>query len=84
MVIAGPEAFAFKWGQNVKKLREINGLSRTVFAAKLGTTEATISRWESGKVTPSDHHKIRIAGLLNVDPNTIFPLPAIPFEGVAA
>lgn len=37
----------------VRKLRECTGLTQEQFAARLGVTFPTISRWENGRARPS-------------------------------
>ena len=54
--------------------REAAGLSRKEAALKIGTTTATLSRWENGIVMPNDDRKIEIAERYGVEPSTIFPL----------
>lgn len=42
---------------DVKKLREALGLSQSEFAALVGTHAMTVSKWERGKLEPSEHHQ---------------------------
>lgn len=41
----------------LKKLRGALGLSQADLAALLGTHTMTVSKWERGKLTPSEHHR---------------------------
>lgn len=47
----------------IKEIREALGLTQTEFAAKLGTTQNLVSRWESGAVRPSIDSLRAIAAL---------------------
>ena len=62
------------WGNNVTQFRKMRGLSVNDFAMALGVSQATVSRWESGKMAPRDARKVDIATVLNVDVQSIFPL----------
>lgn len=42
-----------------------NGIKQYEFAARVPTTPATVSRWLSGKATPSDDLKVRIERITN-------------------
>lgn len=42
---------------DLKTLRETLGLSQVELAALLGTHAMTVSKWERGKLEPSEHHK---------------------------
>ena len=39
-------------GTNIQYLRKINKLKQEQFAAKMGVSRQTVSRWESNEVTP--------------------------------
>lgn len=77
------------WGHNIATLRSTrkpDGTSRQSTAddsmsqADLGAllappvTQATVSRWESGRMEPRRHYKAQIADRLGVDVATVFPL----------
>jgi DNA-binding XRE family transcriptional regulator len=49
------------WGDRVKKRRAELGLSQTMFARLVGTTQQTISRIENGTLVPHDRMKVQIA-----------------------
>ncbi|WP_337906911.1 helix-turn-helix transcriptional regulator [Iningainema tapete] len=40
-------------GQFIRELRLLTGLTQEQFAASLGVTYPTISRWENGRTKPS-------------------------------
>lgn len=44
-----------KIGQNLKRFRELAGLSQDEVRAKTGIAQATLSRWETNKSQPSAH-----------------------------
>lgn len=79
-----------RWGTNITHQRELltpegnrrrNKLSPCMSQADLGNalepkvSQATVSRWESGKMEPTLARKIQIAYVLGVDPGALFPLP---------
>ena len=79
-------ALARMWGQNIRLFRvakdkrdgtpEAEGLR--AMAEYLGVAPATVSRWETGKITPRDEMKVEIAEYLEVDPRALFPLVRVP------
>ena len=40
----------------IKKLREMNGLSQAQLAKEIGTTQASVARYEKGIVFPQETH----------------------------
>ena len=54
------------FGNNLKNLRELNGLSQKNFARLIGTTQQRISEWELDKVEPTLYNIIKIVKVLNV------------------
>lgn len=76
----GTLPFPEKWGEQIRTLRELRGLTARDLAAELDVTEVSLRRWETGTRSPSDLHKIRIASFFNVDPNMLFPLPCEKWE----
>lgn len=67
-----------QWGDNIKNGRELIGFkTQQAFADRLGVTQATVSRWEAGLVSPGDDDKARIAGLLHQEVRSLFPLFAV-------
>jgi len=73
---------ARQWGINVRAFRRAHdsrtGVSPTdgmrTMAEALGVSVATVSRWETGKMTPRDELKVEIAEYLDVDVRALFPL----------
>ncbi len=53
--------------QKIKALRIQRGISQKELAAALGISYQTVSRWESGKVQPSDEHISCMASALNAE-----------------
>lgn len=79
------------WGKNIERHRLLrndegeirrNNLEDPMSQAELGAlldppvTQATVSRWEDGKMEPRLLYKIQIAQVLGVDAGTLFALPA--------
>jgi transcriptional regulator with XRE-family HTH domain len=59
---------------NIKKIRERLGLSQFKLALRFKLNIADrISRWESGKAMPSIKNIIRLAEVLEVSPDEIYP-----------
>jgi DNA-binding XRE family transcriptional regulator len=80
-----------KWGQNIRRQRTLrnsegeirhSNAEEPMSQAELGAlldppvTQATVSRWEEGKMEPRLAYKIQIAQVLGDDASTLFPLPA--------
>lgn len=51
---------------NLKKLRKVKGLSQIELAKKLGVSQETVSKWESGKVIPDIKNLISMKTIFNV------------------
>lgn len=60
------------FGYQLKKRREELGLSRAVFAERLGVTASAISNYENGLSFPKEEVMLRLFDSLEVDPNTLF------------
>ena len=54
-----------KFGDNLKMLRTINGLSQKSFAEKLSTTQQRVSEWERNLVEPSLSSILKIIKVLD-------------------
>lgn len=52
------EAFAYQ--------REINGLSKSELAKKIGTSHANICRWEAGLIIPSIDFCVKLADFYGI------------------
>lgn len=62
--------------RNLRLAREHAGLSQVDLAERIGVTQHTISRIETGAIAnPSDDLKLRIAVALDADLNTLFGWP---------
>lgn len=57
--------------QAIRDVRRRRGWSQLDLAARLGTTTATVSRWERGKAWPRYHRLRALAVLLDVPPATL-------------
>ena len=60
------------FGHQLKKRREELGLSRVVFAERLGVSASAISNYENGLSFPKEEVMLRLFDSLEVDPNTLF------------
>ena len=64
------------WGEGVKFLRTLAGLTQTELAEKVGTTQSRISMLENGSpVLVRDDLRVRIAATLGVEAHDLFPYP---------
>lgn len=71
-----------EWGRNMRLFRltkdrrdgRPDGQGMRAMAEYLEVSAATVSRWETGRMSPSDDHKVEIAEYLEVDVRAIFPL----------
>jgi len=64
-----------RWAANLRAARKAAGMTQMVLAAELGTTQQAIAKWESGKGTPRDETRWRIAEALGVPVYEIFEAP---------
>ena len=55
-----------KFVDNLKGLRKMVGLSQAQLAEKLGTTQKTVSHWETGYTEPSIAQLIDLANIFKV------------------
>jgi len=62
-------------GARVAARRVERGWDRSELAERVGTTEATIHRVESGKLTPRDYLKLAIAAALGSEVAEIWQFP---------
>ncbi|WP_277301168.1 helix-turn-helix domain-containing protein [Veillonella montpellierensis] len=57
---------------NIRELRKNNGLTMKEVAKRVGVSEATISRWESGQIANMKRDKIALlADTLHINPSDI-------------
>lgn len=56
----------------IKKLREMNGLSQAQLAKEIGTTQASVARYEKGTVFPQETHLLWYADRFNVSLDWIY------------
>lgn len=60
-------------GHHLAEVRNFAGLSQTQAAAQLNTTQATVSRWESGARMPSLVQLYRISAAYGVSTSSLIP-----------
>ena len=53
-------------GDNIRKYRKEAGLTQVDLARRLGIIQANITRWETGRITPSIETLQKLSKLLNV------------------
>jgi len=59
--------------QALRVLRDEKGMSRAEVAAKAGTSETNVFRWENGERTPDANNLYALANTYEVDPGSFFP-----------
>ncbi|MBQ9613117.1 MAG: helix-turn-helix domain-containing protein [Lachnospiraceae bacterium] len=64
------------FAENLRKLREKNGLSQKQLGKQMFVNPSTIANWESGRRLPDAVMVLRLAKCLGVDANTLLQLEA--------
>ncbi len=59
------------FAETIKKLRTEKGLSQQKLAEQMFVTKSTVTRWETGTRLPDIATILRLAGVLEVDPNAL-------------
>jgi len=59
-------------GSIIKAMRKANKLTQTDIAIKIGTTSATISRYEQGTIQPNIDTLVKLAEIFQEDPSIFF------------
>jgi transcriptional regulator with XRE-family HTH domain len=67
-----------KIGGKIKIARQIKGLSQKALAGKVGVSDATISRWESGEDTPTAYQHLKALAEALTQPVEYFTNDASP------
>ena len=65
------------WGTRIKNRRQALSMTQVSFATLVGITQSTVSKIERGDHCPSDAMKWRIAGVLRLTVEELFPYPAV-------
>lgn len=81
-LVAVSDELLRQWGINVRTFRQVHDRREAIaegdgmrsMAEYLEVSAATVSRWETGKMAPTDDHKVEIADYLGVDVRSLFPL----------
>lgn len=69
------------WGLLLRTQRELIGLSQEALADEVDVRQSAVSMWESGASAPSPLHRRRVADVLRISPEALFPhLPLDPSE----
>ena len=63
---------------NIKKIRDNNGLTQAQFASKLGLSTPTVAAWENGSKKPSFDVLIQIAKIFNVSLDWLCGINKLP------
>lgn len=62
----------------IAEWRDDKGLTQQQLADRLGTSDVTISRWETGKRRPDDNARAAIAEALDIQPLDLYRDPGQP------
>ena len=65
--------YALKCGQRIRMYRQARDLDQLTLAARLGVTQGTVSRWETGGRLPRDYWRARLSVVLEVPSDILFP-----------
>ena len=68
------------FGERVKMMRNLRGLTRTEFAKKLGVSTALVSAYEVGKREPSIKNLIALTQVLNIGADWLLGIPSQTIE----
>lgn len=58
-------------GQTIARLRKQRGFKQSDIANKLDVTQSVVAKWESDKVRPRPQTLLELAGVLEVNPETL-------------
>ncbi len=79
------------FGERLKQVRELNGLTQTELASRLGITQSSVAQFESGRLSPSDDLLDAISlqtrfppSFFKQPPDEDFPLGSLLFRAKAA
>lgn len=65
-------------GKRIRELRELRKLSQEKVAEKCGVEKSSVSRWETGGLSPSNKHLTQLAKVLEVNKSDFFTAPESP------
>ena len=60
--------------EKIKNLRELNQMTQSVLARKLGVTRSSVNAWEMGISTPSTQYLVELAQLFKVSTDYLLGL----------
>lgn len=55
------------WMEEIRRLREIKGLSQAALGHLVGASQRMVSKWENGESSPRGRQAIALAALMGVD-----------------
>lgn len=65
-----------RWAEKLVEARNKNDLTQKQVAELLTVNQGTVSRWERGKIIPSEQHKQDLARIYSTPARNLFPLDA--------
>jgi transcriptional regulator with XRE-family HTH domain len=72
------------WARNIKAARDTAGLTQKDAGERCGVDQTTFSRWERGKLVPTEDNKLVIARVFGQEPRDMFPIIEQAAEPAAA
>lgn len=78
------EEYRVRLGKAIVQLRALRNLSQAGLAERVHRSEAAVSRWETGKVTPSAFDLVQLAEALDAPAGLLLAPPELPLSPVAA
>lgn len=64
------------WGANIKRTRELRGMTRAELGDACGVTEAAVGMWERGETAPRPHLQVKASEALDTAHSVLFPMVA--------
>lgn len=69
-----------EFGERLKKLREIRGMSQSDLAKAIGQHPSAIAHWESGEREPTISNVLKLAEGLRLTPGNLLPKEIVEYE----
>lgn len=70
-------------GEAIVQLRTLRGLTQATLAERVSRSEAALSRWETGKATPSAFDLVMLAEVLDAPADLLLSPPESPVSPIA-
>jgi transcriptional regulator with XRE-family HTH domain len=70
-------------GDAIVQLRTLRGITQATLAERVNRSEAALSRWETGKATPSAFDLVMLAEILDAPADLLLSPPESPVSPIA-